>query len=195
MMVLRNRCVCASCRSARFGSVMSSCVVTQPPPSVGRVTIEISRPSGVSAIRCVVSQGKTTHRIAETPDGREISIVTRPTLGGGWVTTHEDITEPKRAERQLAQTQRFLNTIIENAPVPIVVKEPTTQQITLVNRAYEQLLGKGRDELIGKTVHDIFHARQADLIAKQDAEALLSGSQAVIGELSLETSGSGIRAV
>jgi PAS domain S-box-containing protein len=142
-----------------------------------------------------VSQGKITHRIAQTPDGREISIVTRPTLGGGWVTTHEDITEAKRAERQLAQTQRFLNTIIENAPVPIIVKEPTTLQITLVNRAYEQLLGRHRDELIGKTVHDIFHARQADSIAKQDEQALRSSSQTIMGELLLETSGSGIRAV
>jgi PAS domain S-box-containing protein len=142
-----------------------------------------------------VAPGKTTQRIAATPDGREISIVTRPTLGGGWVTTHEDITEPKRAERALAQTQRFLNTIIENAPVPIVVKEPATQQITLVNRAYEQLLGKRRDELIGKTVHDIFPSQQADSIARQDEDALRSGSQTIMDELLLETSGNGIRAV
>jgi PAS domain S-box-containing protein len=142
-----------------------------------------------------VAPGKTTHRIAETPDGREISIVTRPTLGGGWVTTHEDITVPKRAERKLAQTQRFLNTIIENTPVAIIVKEPATQRITLVNRASEQLLGKRRDELIGKTGHDIFSAQQADSIARQDEDALQSGSQTIECELLLETSGNGIRAV
>ena len=142
-----------------------------------------------------VAQGKTTHRIAETPDGREISIVTRPVPGGGWVTTHDDITEPKRAERALAQTQRFINAIIENAPVPIVVKEPITQHITLVNRAYEQFLGKRRDELVGKTVHDIFPPAQADAIARQDDEALRSGSQTIKGDLLLDTFKNGLRSV
>jgi PAS domain S-box-containing protein len=142
-----------------------------------------------------VAQGKTTHRIAETPDGREISIVTRPVPGGGWVTTHDDITEPKRAERALAQTQRFINTIIENAPVPIVVKEPITQHITLVNRAYEQFLGKPREELVGRTVHDIFPPAQAEAIARQDDAALRSGSRTIKGDLLLDTFGNGLRSV
>ncbi len=42
---------------------------------------------------------------------------------GGWVATHEDITERKRAERELEQTRSFLDTIIENVPSPIVVKD------------------------------------------------------------------------
>jgi PAS domain S-box-containing protein len=142
-----------------------------------------------------VSEGKTTHRIAETPDGREISIVTRPVPGGGWVTTHDDITEPKRAERALAQTQRFINTIIENAPVPIVVKDPITQHISLVNLAYEQFLGRPRAELVGKTVHAIFPRGQAEAIARQDDEALRSGTQTIRGDLLLDTFGNGLRNV
>jgi len=142
-----------------------------------------------------VAEGKTTHKIMGTPDGREISIVTRPIPGGGWVTTHDDITEPKRAERALAETQRFLNIIIENAPAPILVKDPITQHITLVNRAYEQFLGKRRDELVGKTVHDIFPREQAAAIAAQDDEALRSGTQTIEGDLLLETFGNGRRSV
>lgn len=140
-----------------------------------------------------VAEGKTTHKIMETPDGREISIVTRPIPGGGWVTTHDDITEPKRAERTLAETQRFLNTIFEHAPVPILVKEPLTHRITLVNRAYEQFLGKRREEVVGKSVHDIFPPAQAAAFAAQDDEALQSGSQTIEGDFLVDTFGNGLR--
>jgi hypothetical protein len=42
--------------------------------------------------------------------------------GGGWVATHEDVSERERAERELESTRTFLNTIIENVPSPIIVK-------------------------------------------------------------------------
>jgi hypothetical protein len=36
--------------------------------------------------------------------------------GGGWVATHEDVTEQRRAEQELDETKRFLHSIIENIP-------------------------------------------------------------------------------
>jgi PAS domain-containing protein len=39
--------------------------------------------------------------IIETPDGRSIQIVNEPLVGGGWVATHEDITERRRAEQRI----------------------------------------------------------------------------------------------
>ena len=53
-------------------------------------------------------------------------MVNQPIEGGGWVATHEDITERKRAERELEQTRAFLDTIIENVPSPIIVKDAQT---------------------------------------------------------------------
>ena len=41
-------------------------------------------------------------RIDELADGRIICITREPMAGGGWVATHEDITERKRAEAQIA---------------------------------------------------------------------------------------------
>ena len=35
-------------------------------------------------------------------DGRIIHVVTQPIEGGGWVTTHEDVTEAKRSEERIA---------------------------------------------------------------------------------------------
>ena len=43
-----------------------------------------------------------SNTIHELSDGRSIAIARRPTPGGGWVTTHEDITEQRRKEAKIA---------------------------------------------------------------------------------------------
>lgn len=54
--------------------------------------------------------GKTTTKLVHVSDGRIISVCNRPMQGGGWVSTHEDITQQHRAEQQrtqmLAQEER-----------------------------------------------------------------------------------------
>ena len=52
--------------------------------------------------RAAVAQGRTKSYIRECPDGRIISVTNKPKVGGGWVSTHEDITERRRAEMQIA---------------------------------------------------------------------------------------------
>ena len=48
-----------------------------------------------------VAAGDTLSRIVETPDGRAISVINRPIVGGDyWVGTHEDITERHNAEKR-----------------------------------------------------------------------------------------------
>jgi diguanylate cyclase (GGDEF)-like protein/PAS domain S-box-containing protein len=140
-----------------------------------------------------LAEGKTVSWIVETGDGRDISVINMPMPDGGWVVTHEDITERKLAERKLDQAQRFLTTIIENAPVPIVVKAPLTHKFVLVNREYERYAGKQRDDLIGKTVYDMFPPHQAELLAKLDVEATHSDGRPIKSELTLETPGNGPR--
>jgi diguanylate cyclase (GGDEF)-like protein len=49
-----------------------------------------------------LSPGSTATAIVGAPDGREIAIASRAMPGGGWVVTHEDITERRRAEARIA---------------------------------------------------------------------------------------------
>jgi predicted signal transduction protein with EAL and GGDEF domain len=49
-----------------------------------------------------LAQGKVISLIVETAEGREVSVKNSPMTGGGWVATHEDITERRRAEAQIA---------------------------------------------------------------------------------------------
>src|SRR5580704_9481422 len=45
--------------------------------------------------------GKVVNRIFETADGREVLMTNSPMAAGGWVTTHKDITERRRAEAKI----------------------------------------------------------------------------------------------
>jgi NO-binding membrane sensor protein with MHYT domain/methyl-accepting chemotaxis protein len=54
---------------------------------------------------------KVSRRVDELADGRSICVTRRPMAGGGWVATHEDITERRQAEQQRATMQA----VIENA--------------------------------------------------------------------------------
>ncbi len=49
---------------------------------------------------------RISKRIVELPDGRTIAISNQPIPTGGWVATHEDITERRRAEEQIAHMAR-----------------------------------------------------------------------------------------
>src|SRR5215470_9426665 len=46
--------------------------------------------------------GVASDTIVELSDGRALSVVIRPMPNGGWVTTHEDITERRQAEARIA---------------------------------------------------------------------------------------------
>jgi diguanylate cyclase (GGDEF)-like protein len=46
----------------------------------------------------------TTHQLA---DGRIIEVANQPMIGGGWVATHDDITERQRNEARIARMARY----------------------------------------------------------------------------------------
>jgi diguanylate cyclase (GGDEF)-like protein len=60
----------------------------------------------VTNLMVVIAQGKTWSQLTELPDGRTIAVLNHPIAGGGWVATHEDITERRRAEKQIAHMAR-----------------------------------------------------------------------------------------
>jgi diguanylate cyclase (GGDEF)-like protein len=45
--------------------------------------------------------GKVVNRIFETADGREVLMTNSPMAAGGWVATHKDITEQRKAEAKI----------------------------------------------------------------------------------------------
>jgi diguanylate cyclase (GGDEF)-like protein/PAS domain S-box-containing protein len=45
--------------------------------------------------------------VISTPDGRSIQVVNEPVPDGGWLATHEDITERRRAEEQITHLAHY----------------------------------------------------------------------------------------
>ena len=84
-----------------------------------------------------------------------------------------DITERNLAEAKLRETQEFLDTIIENVPTPIFVKNADVLRYVMINRSGEQFLGLPRNKVIGKTTHELHPRATADLITSYDKAALV----------------------
>jgi diguanylate cyclase (GGDEF)-like protein len=51
--------------------------------------------------------GQRNAMVIETPDGRSVQVVNEPLADGGWVATHEDITERRRAEAQITHLAHY----------------------------------------------------------------------------------------
>jgi PAS domain S-box-containing protein len=143
-------------------------------------------------LRARIAEGKTFRSTIETADGRVTVMVNQPIEGGGWVATFEDVTERRRVEQERDRSQKFLNTILENAPIPIFVKEARGLRYVLVNRAGEKFWGTSRAEMIGKTSHDVFPKEEADRIAARDKQ-LLDSDQPIFDERQIQTPRNGIR--
>jgi diguanylate cyclase (GGDEF)-like protein/PAS domain S-box-containing protein len=149
----------------------------------------------VEELRRTMQAGRTVRRTNDPGDGRLIEVVNEPMAGGGWVATHEDVTEKLRAQQALEQTREFLDAVIENVPSTLVVKDVATDSYVLVNRAGEDLFGIPREQMIGKTPHDVFPPHQAEGIAARDADVARSGRELIVEEFPLQTPGHGTRLV
>ncbi len=104
-----------------------------------------------------------------------------------------DISEAKHRESDLREANRFLDSLIDNLPVVVVVKDAATLGIVRHNRALEQVLGRTHEQLLGRRAHELFSAEEAEFITAQDREALASGQLVDIPEQSLETRNLGVR--
>ena len=126
----------------------------------------------IAELRAQIAEGKASTVTVELPDGRVIAVLNSPMEGGGWVALHEDITEQRHAEQEVARTKNFLDTVIENVPATIIVKDARDFRFILINQAGEEFFGRPVHEVIGKTPYDILPKAAADSIAARDYELL-----------------------
>jgi diguanylate cyclase (GGDEF)-like protein/PAS domain S-box-containing protein len=105
----------------------------------------------VDDLLATIAHGKTAQQEIETGDGHTIAVVTQPMVGGGWVTTHEDITERKKIEETLLQTnQKLIERQYAIDQAVVVAFTDVKGNISYVNDNFCQISGYARDELLGK---------------------------------------------
>jgi diguanylate cyclase (GGDEF)-like protein/PAS domain S-box-containing protein len=94
---------------------------------------------------------------------------------------------------ELGRTQKFLDTIIENMPVAVAVKDATDQRYVMLNRTAEDIFGMARNDMIGKRAHDLFNEETADALFQFGSEALLARDLKIIDEHAVHTPHNGTR--
>src|ERR1700731_1994811 len=92
---------------------------------------------------------------------------------------------------KLGRTQNFLDSIIENMPVSVAVKDARDRCYVLINRTAEAIFGIVRGDLIGRSTNDPSN-KETDLFPLA-AEALQTRELQTIGEHVVHTPHNGIR--
>jgi len=107
-------------------------------------------------------------------------VIVMPILGANGeaerlLAVARDISEVKRSEQELIAANRFLDSLIENLPVMVVVKNAATLRIVRVNRMFEELMNITAGQMLDKTAYDLLQADEADFTQQTDLEALAAG--------------------
>ena len=105
----------------------------------------------------------------------------------------DEITELKEAEKELREKNLFIDSIIENIPNMIFVKDAEELRFVRLNKAGEELLGYPREEMLGKNDYDFFPKEEADFFTNKDRLVLNSGELIDISEEEIHTKQKGVR--
>lgn len=84
----------------------------------------------------------------------------------------EDITDRQSLSMELESTKKFLELVVDNIPVALIVEQVKDGRYLLANRSAETILNRRREEATGLTAADIFNAKEAKLIIARDEAAI-----------------------
>lgn len=87
----------------------------------------------------------------------------------------------------------FLRSVVEDLPQMVFVKDALDLSFVRVNRACEEILGFGREELLGRHDHDVFPTEEADFFTRKDRDVLSGGRPIDIPEEPVQTPHRGLR--
>jgi PAS domain S-box-containing protein len=80
-----------------------------------------------------------------------------------------------REQQNLADSKRLLEQIIDTLPMSFFVKDAGDEfRYTMCNRKFCRMIGRTRDEVVGKTDYDIFPKTIADILTSEHAGAMQS---------------------
>ena len=121
------------------------------------IYLEVARGHGPKPLGDFFRAGTWFSAIAITLPGNRVAAV------------FENISKYKEYEGQA----RFLDSILDNLPAMVFVKDANELRFVRFNKAGEELVGQSRHELIGKNDFDLFPASQAEAFTAKDREVLV----------------------
>src|SRR6478735_5424786 len=88
------------------------------------------------------------------------------------IALFDDITDRRSLSRELENTKKFLELVVDNIPVSLIVERVSDGRYLLANRSAETILNRRREDATGLTAADIFNPREAKLIIARDEAAI-----------------------
>jgi diguanylate cyclase (GGDEF)-like protein/PAS domain S-box-containing protein len=88
------------------------------------------------------------------------------------IALFDDETERRSLSTELESTKKFLELVVDNIPVSVIVERVSDGRYMLANRSAELILNRKREEVTGLTSADIFNPREAKLIIARDEAAI-----------------------
>jgi diguanylate cyclase (GGDEF)-like protein len=151
--------------------------------------------SYVENLMSVIAEGKAWSQLTELPDGRTIVVLNHPMAGGGWVATHEDITERRRAEKQIAHMAR--HDALTDLPNRILLRDrlahaladlPRDKRLAVLYLDLDHF--KGVNDTLGHQIGDellkTVAARLRDCVGEVDTVARVGGDEFAIIHAGIE---------
>jgi diguanylate cyclase (GGDEF)-like protein/PAS domain S-box-containing protein len=128
-----------------------------------------------------IAKGETSDFLVDSRDGRVVRIVNEPLEDGGWVSTHEDVTERQqlfeaheRSEKLVVEQKVQLDAALNNMTHGLCMFDPEGL-IVLFNRRYSEMMGQSADYLRGLSLLDLFKHRKATGAFRGDPDEFFSG--------------------
>src|SRR5262249_26303919 len=106
---------------------------------------------------------------SDLPDGRTIALLSHPMEDGGWVVTHEDITERRQAEKQIAHMAR--HDALTDLPNRVLLRERLAEALLHATPS-QRLAVLYLDLDLFKGVNDTLGHQIGDELLKAVAERL-----------------------
>ncbi|MEG4069972.1 PAS domain S-box protein [Microcoleus sp. Pol11C2] len=106
----------------------------------------------------------------------------------GTTGTINDITDKILALSELEASKKFLNYTIDAVADPLFVKDEQHRWI-LLNDAFCKLVGKQREELLGKSDYDFFPKQEAEIFWHTDQQVFRTGKQNESEEIFTDANG------
>ncbi|MEJ7594302.1 MAG: histidine kinase dimerization/phospho-acceptor domain-containing protein [Planctomycetaceae bacterium] len=152
--------------------------IVAPLKSLAGVATQLA--SGVRTVRCRMNRADEIGRLATAFDNMADSVET--TMTDLEHQAHQLTASNRRLESELAQRHRiehelrdanvFLDSVIDNIPIMLFMKDAEELRIIRYNKAGQELVGISADKMIGKTDFDLFPREEAEFFARKDREVL-----------------------
>ncbi len=88
------------------------------------------------------------------------------------IAVFDDVTDRRSLSQELESTKKFLELVVDNIPVALIVEQVKDGRYLLANRSAETILNRRREEATGLTAADIFNPKEAKLIIARDEAAI-----------------------